>query len=86
MLRINRITSDIGLLTGNLSDGKGHLNPNGSIQRLFTNPDLFDNLSRATNSANGVFELAKPAVKSLGEFARKIAADPAAIGRGVLQR
>jgi len=84
VLRINRITADLGLLTGALSDGKGHLNENGSIQRLVTHPELFDNLSRMAFSANGVFELARPAVKALGVFAEKIARDPASIGRGVL--
>ena len=86
LVRINRITSDIGLLTGALSDGKGHLNPNGSLQRLVTSPELVDNLSRMAISANGVFDLARPAVKALGVFAEKIARDPASIGRGVLQR
>ena len=86
VLRISRIAGDLGLLTGALSDGKGHLNPNGSLQRLVTNPDLFDNLSKMAFSANGVFDLARPAIKALGVFADKIARDPASIGRGVLQR
>ena len=86
VVRINRITSDIGLLTGTLSDGKGHLNPNGSLQRLVTNPDLFDNLSRMAFSANGAFDLARPAIKAIGVFADKIARDPGSIARGVLQR
>ena len=86
MYWLNRTTANINLLTSALSDGKGHLNPNGSLQRLVTNPDLFDNLNRLAASANEVFAIVKPAVKSLGIFADKIAKDPAAIGRGVLQR
>ncbi len=84
--RINRIAGDFALLTGSLSDGKGQLNTNGSLQRLVNNPDLFDNLSKMAFSANAVFELARPAVRALGVFADKISKDPASIGRGVLQR
>jgi phospholipid/cholesterol/gamma-HCH transport system substrate-binding protein len=86
MFWLNRITGNINLLTSNLSDGKGRLNPNGSLQRLFTNPELFDNLNKLATSANDVVALIRPAVKSLGVFAEKIARDPAAISRGVLQR
>jgi phospholipid/cholesterol/gamma-HCH transport system substrate-binding protein len=86
MYWLNRITGNINLLTSNLSDGKGHLNPNGSLQRLVTNPELYDNLNKLAVSANEVIAIIRPAVKSLGVFADKIARDPAAIGRGVLQR
>ena len=86
LLRINRIAADFALLTAGLSDGKGRLNSNGSLQKLVLNAELYDNLARMSGSATAVFELAKPAVKSIGEFARKIAADPAVLGRGVLQR
>lgn len=34
LMRANRIASDVNLLTRTLSDGKGSLNPNGSIQQL----------------------------------------------------
>ena len=86
MYWLNRITGNISLLTNNLSDGKGHLNPNGSLQRLVTSPELHDNLNKLAASANEVVALVRPAVKSLAVFADKIARDPAAIGRGVLQR
>ena len=86
VLRLNRIAADLSLLTGSLSDGKGRLNPNGTLQRLVTSPELFDNLSRMAFSANGVFDLARPAVKALGVFAERIAKDPGAISRGVLNR
>ena len=83
--RISQIARDVTLLTGALSDSKGQLNTNGSLQRLVTNPDLFDNLSRMAFSANAVFDLARPAVRAIGVFADKIARDPALISRGVLQ-
>ena len=83
---INRITANLSLLTNSLSDGKGHLNANGSLQRLVTNPELFDNLSRMAASANEVFAAARPAIASFRVFADKLARDPGAISRGALQR
>ena len=79
VLRVNRIAADLTLLTGALSDGKGHLNPNGTLQRLVTNPDLFDNLNRVAASAN-------VAVKSFKEFVEKLSKDPGSLARGALQR
>ena len=86
MYWLNRITGNVNLLTSGLSDGKGRLNPNGSLQRLVTSPELFDNINKMAASANDVILLIRPAIKSLGVFADKIARDPAVIGRGVLQR
>ena len=81
---INRITANFSLLTDNLSDGKGRLNPNGSLQKLVINPELFDNLSRMAASASSVFSAAQPAIASLRVFADKLARDPSIISRGVL--
>ena len=86
MFWLNRISGNISLLTSGLSDGKGHLNPNGSLQRLVTNPELFDNLSKAAAAANDVFALARPAIRYLGVFAEKIARDPSAMTKGALLR
>ena len=86
LLRINRIAADFSLLTGGLTDGKGRLNPNGSLQRFITNPELADNLARMAGSANEVFLLAKPVVKSLQVFAKRIENNPGEITKGVLQR
>jgi phospholipid/cholesterol/gamma-HCH transport system substrate-binding protein len=86
MYWLNRITANINLLTSHLSDGKGNLNTNGSLQRLVTNPELFDNLNKLSIGANEVITLIRPAIKSLGVFAEKIARDPGVISRGALQR
>ena len=83
---LNRTTGNIGLLTNGLTDGKGHLNPNGSIQKLISNAELFDNVNKAAATANEVIAMVRPAIKSLAVFAEKIARDPGIIGRGVLQR
>jgi phospholipid/cholesterol/gamma-HCH transport system substrate-binding protein len=85
MFWLNRITGNISLLTGNLSDSKGRLNPNGSLQRLFTSPELFDNLTKAAASANDVFALARPAIRNLSTFAEKIARKPSTLTEGALR-
>ena len=84
--RLNRISSDLGLLTRNLSDSKGNFNTNGSLQRLVSDPALFDNLSRMAGAANEVFNGLKPAVASLRLFAEKVARDPSSLTKGALQR
>jgi phospholipid/cholesterol/gamma-HCH transport system substrate-binding protein len=86
MYWLNRITGNVNLLANSLSDGKGHLNPNGSLQRLLSNPELYDNLNKMAAGANEVIAIIRPAIKSLGIFADKIARDPGALSRGVLQR
>src|SRR6185437_15685741 len=69
MYWLNRITGNINLLTNGLSDGKGHLNPNGSLQKLVTNSELFDNFNKLGAAANEVVALARPVIRSLGVFA-----------------
>jgi phospholipid/cholesterol/gamma-HCH transport system substrate-binding protein len=86
MFWLNRITGNINLLTNGLSDGKGHLNPNGSLQKLIISAELHDNLNKAVVTANEVIALVRPAIKSIGVFAEKLARDPGVLGRGVLQR
>jgi phospholipid/cholesterol/gamma-HCH transport system substrate-binding protein len=86
MFWLNRIGGNISLLTNGLSDGKGRLNQNGSLQRLVSNPELFDNLSKAAASANDVFAMARPAIRYLNVFAEKIARDPSAVTKGALLR
>lgn len=84
--RANRIASEVGLLTRNLSDGRGGLNAEGSIQRLFTSPALYDNLNKMTTSANEVVNSFRPIVASFRSFADKVARDPSVLTKGALQR
>jgi phospholipid/cholesterol/gamma-HCH transport system substrate-binding protein len=87
VMRINRIAYEFGLLTAQLTDRSGRrLNPNGSLQKLVMEAALYDNLNKASLSVNDVFQAARPIMRNLSEFAERIARDPAAIGRGVLQR
>ena len=86
ILRMNRISAEVGLLTRTLSDGRGRLNTNGSLQKLVTRAELYDNLNRLSVSANEVMAGLRPILASFRKFADKIASDPAAISRGALQR
>ncbi len=84
--RINRIAADMGLLTAGLSDGKGRLNPNGTIQQMVLSKELYDNLNRAALSMNEILALARPVVRNLITFSERISKDPGAISSGVLKR
>ena len=84
--RANRIFSDVGLLTRALSDGRGNLNPNGSIQQLFVNTALYDNWNKVGTSANTLIDSLRPVVASLRGFADRVNRDPSALTRGALQR
>ena len=82
---LNRITANVSLLTNGLNDGKGRLNPNGSLQKLINSTELHDNVNMAVVTANEVIALVRPAVKSIGVFAEKLVRDPGVIGRAILQ-
>jgi phospholipid/cholesterol/gamma-HCH transport system substrate-binding protein len=86
MFWLNRITGNVNLLTNGLSDGKGHLNPNGSLQRLVLSAELFDNYNKLATSAIDALNLAKPGIRAFVEFARKVASDPSALTKGALLR
>ncbi len=84
--RFNRIAYDVSLLTQPLTDGRGRLNRNGSLQKLLVETELYDNLNRLATGANRVVSLAEKVVANFNRFAERIANDPSAISRGVLQR
>jgi phospholipid/cholesterol/gamma-HCH transport system substrate-binding protein len=84
LLRVNRIAYEVGLLTGQLNDN-GQLNEKGSIQKLFVDPQLYDNLNQMGLAARAAFTDARAVLRTFNTFADKIARDPAAISRGALQ-
>jgi phospholipid/cholesterol/gamma-HCH transport system substrate-binding protein len=86
MRRLNLIAADLSLLTSKLRDGKGGLNTEGSLQRLLTQADLYDNLNKTAVSMNQALQQLKTVLNEIRTFAEKVARDPAAISRGVLQR
>jgi len=84
--RLNLIAADLALLTSKLRDGRGGLNSEGSLQRLLTHADLYDNLNKDAVQVNQALQQLKAVLAEFRTFAEKVARDPAAIGRGVLQR
>lgn len=86
LMRLNRITYDLALLTSKIGDGRGGLNANGSLQKLLTSAELHDNFNQMALSAREVMGGAKSVLANFGRFAERIANDPAAISRGALSR
>jgi phospholipid/cholesterol/gamma-HCH transport system substrate-binding protein len=84
--RLNRVISDVSLLSRTLSDGHGALNRQGSLQKLVTHPELYDNINRMATTATEAFTGFKPILASFRAFAKRIADDPAVLARGALQR
>lgn len=82
--RLNRVTYDVSMLTREITDGQGHLNSNGSLQRLLTDPELYNHLNAAAANASRVVTLAERVVANVNRFAERIANDPSVLGRGVL--
>lgn len=89
--RMNRIAFDVSLLTDKLydprggPDRKGGLNMNGSLQKLLTTSDLYDNLNGVAVNASEMMTSARPVVNNLREFTGKIANNPSELGRGALR-
>ncbi|MFO0908444.1 MAG: MlaD family protein [Isosphaeraceae bacterium] len=84
--RLNLITSDVSLLSKSLRGADGQLNPNGTLQKLMTERELYDNLSRVAATASHTFESLRPILAALRIFADKISRDPSVLARGALQR
>ncbi len=84
--RLNLILADIHLLSRHLSDGRGNLNPDGSIQKLILRAELYDNVNRMAMSANEAIIGFRPVINAFRTFAEKVAKDPSAMTRGALQR
>ncbi|MFM7319141.1 MAG: MlaD family protein [bacterium] len=85
LLRLNAIAAQIGLLTRTLSDPNGQLNTNGTVQKLMTDPSLFNEASSTLRGANEIVKSLRPAIKNLSVFAERVAADPGVISRGALK-
>lgn len=83
--RVNRIASDMELLSNTLRNDRGGLNTAGSLQRLLTQGDLYDNLNTMALSANQALAQLRLALVSFREFADKVSRNPGAIAKGALQ-
>jgi phospholipid/cholesterol/gamma-HCH transport system substrate-binding protein len=85
--RIDRIAFQLGLLTAGLTDPSGNrLNPDGTLQRMILRADLYDNLNQTAAGLRETVDSVRPLVRNLTTFSERIARDPAALGRGVLDR
>jgi phospholipid/cholesterol/gamma-HCH transport system substrate-binding protein len=84
--RLNVITYEVGLLTRTFSDGRGGLNPNGTLQKLLLQAEAYDNLNQAAIAVRDVFNRLRPAAAALNVFAEKVAKEPSLLTRGALQR
>jgi phospholipid/cholesterol/gamma-HCH transport system substrate-binding protein len=84
--RLNRIASDLELLSSVLRNRGGGLNDAGTLQKLLTQGDLYENLNTMATSANQALVQFRSVLASLRGFAEKVSRDPSAISRGILQR
>ena len=84
--RLNLITSDLSLLSQSLRSRNGALNTEGTLQRLLTRPELYDNANHFAKTGNTAFDSFKPILAAFRVFAEKIARDPSALAKGALQR
>ncbi len=84
--RFNLVAADLALLTSKLRDGRGGLNTEGSLQRMLTEPELYDNVNRVAVQANQAMQQLRVVLDEFRTFAEKVVRDPAALARGVLQR
>jgi phospholipid/cholesterol/gamma-HCH transport system substrate-binding protein len=84
--RANRVVADVELLSATLRNRKGALNTDGSIQKLLTQADLYDNFNiMAVNASQAISQL-KTVLASFRTFAERLSRDPSAISRGILAR
>jgi phospholipid/cholesterol/gamma-HCH transport system substrate-binding protein len=86
LARAGRVVYNIQLLADTLHDGQGRLNTNGTLQRLLTDPEIYNNLAQLSTSTSRVMAIAERALSNFNRFAERIANDPSALTRGALQR
>ena len=84
--RINRIASDVELLTAVLRTRQGTLNRDGAIQKLLTRGELYDNFNTVAVSANQTLNQLKLVLNSFRTFAEKVSRNPGAISKGAFDR
>lgn len=85
MMRFNRVMFDVSVLTREFTNGKGGLNTNGSLQRMLTRPEMFDNMNKMASNVSDFFAGGKLVLRNLNTFAEKVAKDPGMLTRGALR-
>jgi phospholipid/cholesterol/gamma-HCH transport system substrate-binding protein len=86
MRRVNRIAADVELLSSTLRTRRGTLNTDGSLQKMLTQAELYENFNNMAISASQALSQLKTILTSFRTFAERVSRDPAALSRGMLQR
>ena len=84
--RTGRIVYNLQLLTETLHDAQGKLNTTGTVQKLLTSADVYNNINAVATGASRTMALAEKVLANFNKFAERVANDPGAIGRGALNR
>jgi phospholipid/cholesterol/gamma-HCH transport system substrate-binding protein len=84
--RINRVASDLELLTNTLRNRRGTLNTDGTLQKLLTQTQLHDNLNSMAITATQTLNQLKTTLGKFRGLAEKISSDPSTLSRGLLTR
>ncbi|WP_165229030.1 MlaD family protein [Aquisphaera insulae] len=84
--RINRVTADLALLSAALRNREGTLNTDGSLQKLLTQAELYDNYNAMAVNASQALNQFKTILTTLRAFAERVSRDPSSLSRGILQR
>jgi phospholipid/cholesterol/gamma-HCH transport system substrate-binding protein len=84
--RVNRIAADLELLSSTLRTRRGTLNTDGSLQKMLTQAELYENFNNMAISASQALSQLKTILTSFRSFAERVSRDPAALSRGILQR
>jgi phospholipid/cholesterol/gamma-HCH transport system substrate-binding protein len=84
--RLNKITTDLGLLTQTLNNGRGGLNPEGSLQKILMRAELYDNINKMSTTMTDTFLGFRPVIAAFKVFAEKVSRDPGSISRGAFDR
>jgi phospholipid/cholesterol/gamma-HCH transport system substrate-binding protein len=87
-LKLDRSATKLERLLDNLNTFGTAINDRqGSLGRLMSDPELYDNLSEAAGNINDLTKQLRPIVNDVRVFTDKIARDPGRIGvRGVFQQ
>ncbi|QEH34411.1 mce related protein [Aquisphaera giovannonii] len=84
--RINRVAADLELLSGALRNRQGTLNTDGTIQKLLTQAEIYENYNAMAINATQALNQFKTILATLRAFAERVSRDPSALSRGMLQR
>jgi phospholipid/cholesterol/gamma-HCH transport system substrate-binding protein len=86
MRRVNRVAADLELLSSTLRTRRGTLNTDGSLQKMLTQAELYENFNSMAVSASQALSQVKTILTSFRTFADRVSRDPAVLSRGMLQR